>query len=139
VIGADPNAVLLLRAARVLEPLLNDLAFLGGCATGYKLRVITAPYFLATKLEAFYGRGKGDYAASHDLEDVLSVIDGRPELIEEVRHSDVALRLYLAEQFRLLMRKPRFLDAIPGHLLPDAASQARRGIVMERIEELAAK
>lgn len=30
--------------------------------TGLRIRVVTAPYFLATKLEAFRGRGKGGYA-----------------------------------------------------------------------------
>jgi hypothetical protein len=33
-----------------------------------RLRLVTAPYFLATKLEAFLGRGRGDFAGSHDLE-----------------------------------------------------------------------
>ena len=29
---------------------------------GLRIRVVTAPYFIATKLEAFRGRGRGDYA-----------------------------------------------------------------------------
>ncbi len=29
------------------------------------IRVISSPYFCATKLEAFDGRGAGDYLASH--------------------------------------------------------------------------
>src|SRR5271165_4850513 len=49
----------------------------------HEIRLITAPYFLATKLEAFHGRGKNDFG-SHDLEDIVTVIDGRPELVEEV-------------------------------------------------------
>src|SRR5215472_9289195 len=44
------------------------------------IRVVTAPFFLGTKLEAFKGRGKSDYFASHDLEDVIAVIDGRQSL-----------------------------------------------------------
>lgn len=42
-----------------------------------RIRVVPARYFTATKLEAFSGRGRGDYAGSHDLEDLLTVIDGR--------------------------------------------------------------
>jgi hypothetical protein len=42
-----------------------------------KVRAITAPYFLGTKLEAFHGRGHLDYFASHDLEDLIAVVDGR--------------------------------------------------------------
>ncbi len=39
---------------------------------GMDIRVVTAVYFLATKLEAFRGRGRNDYRASHDLEDVVA-------------------------------------------------------------------
>ena len=43
---------------------------------GLRICVVRAPYFLATKLEPFRGRGKGDYANSHDLEDLLTVHAG---------------------------------------------------------------
>jgi hypothetical protein len=42
--------------------------------SGPTIRVITAPYFLATKMEAFRGKGKMDFQASHDLEDFVAVI-----------------------------------------------------------------
>lgn len=53
------------------------------------IRVISAPYFCATKLEAFDGRGAGAYQASHDLEDIITVIDGRAEIIDEISHAPV--------------------------------------------------
>jgi len=40
--------------------------------------MVTGLYFLATKFAAFDGRGKGDYMASHDLEDIVAVVDGVP-------------------------------------------------------------
>ncbi len=52
--------------------------------TGLCIRVVNPAYFCATKLVAFASRGKGDYMASHDLEDLLSVIDGRRELVREI-------------------------------------------------------
>jgi len=39
------------------------------------IRVIAAPLFLATKFEAFLGRGRNDFLASHDLEDLITVLD----------------------------------------------------------------
>ena len=39
------------------------------------IRLVTGPYFLATKFEAFEGRGKGDYLLSHDLEDIIALVD----------------------------------------------------------------
>jgi hypothetical protein len=49
-----------------------------------RVRVVIAIYFCATKLEAFTGRGKGDYQSSHDLEDLIAVVDGRAELVTEI-------------------------------------------------------
>ena len=47
------------------------------------IQMVSAPYFLITKLEAFDGRGNGDYLLSHDIEDLIAVLDGRPETIDE--------------------------------------------------------
>ena len=101
------------------------------------IRLLTAPYFLATKLEAFRGRGQGDYLASHDIEDIITVIDGRPELIDEILASRHELRQYLATEFTKEMGSDDFREAIPGHLLPDESSQARLPIIIQRLEQIA--
>lgn len=106
--------------------------------SGMLIRVVTAPYFLATKLEAFDGRGGGDFLLSHDIEDCIAVIDGRPELVEEIQRVDESVRVYLAERFGALLKNAAFLDALPGHLPPDAASQARLPLLVGRIRAIAA-
>jgi hypothetical protein len=40
-----------------------------------ELRVVIAPYFVATKLEAFRGGDGGDFYAGRDLEGIVAVID----------------------------------------------------------------
>ena len=105
-------------------------------APSVDVRMVTAPYFLATKLEAFKGRGEGDYT-SHDLEDLLAVVDGRDGLLEEVRADTSELRKYLAAEIGALLTEPRFMNALPGHLLPDAASQSRIPLLLRRLKELA--
>ncbi len=52
--------------------------------SGQAIRAITPPYLVATKLEAWNGRGRGDHLASHDLEDVILLVDGREEIVAEV-------------------------------------------------------
>ncbi len=93
--------------------------------SGLALLVITAPLFLATKIEAFRNRGEEDYFASRDLEDIVAVVDGRPSLADEVNQSSDEVRTYVAQAVKTLLRERGFLDALPGYLLPDAASQAR--------------
>jgi len=92
---------------------------------GLRVRVITPVYFLATKLDAFNGRGNNDYGGSHDLEDVVAVVDGRPEIVREVRDAPEDVRVYIASETRRLLETRQFVDALPGMLLPDSASQAR--------------
>ena len=101
------------------------------------IRIVTAPYFLATKIEAFYGRGKGDFLVSHDMEDIIALIDGRPEIVEEIVTSPENLKAHLADQFRAYLELEQFLESISGHLRPDNASQARFPIIMERIRRIA--
>ncbi len=102
-----------------------------------KIRMVTAPYFLATKIEAFYGRGKKDFLASHDMEDIITVIDGRQEIIKEIYASSSNLRAYLSDQFQNFLTNELFIESLSGHLLPDKASQARLPILLERIREIA--
>jgi predicted nucleotidyltransferase len=106
-------------------------------ASDLTIRVVTAPLFLGTKLEAFKGRGKNDCFASHDLEDVIAVIDGRPSLWDEVLHAPKELRIYLAGETQKLLGRQEFMDALPGYLLPDPASQARLGNLLKILGNIA--
>ena len=80
------------------------------------INVITAPYFLATKLAAFHDRGKNDYFSSHDFEDIITVIDGRVELTAEIKNSDPSIRKFINKEFDRILADNHFHDALPGHL-----------------------
>lgn len=102
------------------------------------IRLVAPPYFVATKLDAFLGRGGGDYLSSHDLEDVLSVIDGRPELVAEIACAEPALPEFVAQVFGRLIADESFIDRLPGLLL-DGSPQQRTNIVMQRLQALCGK
>jgi hypothetical protein len=104
---------------------------------GLRIRVVTAPYFIATKLEAFRGRGRGDYGNSSDLEDLVAVLDGRPGIVREIA-AEARIRSYVSEQFRSLLGNPSFVDGLPGYFPPDEGSQGRIPIVMQRIRLISA-
>jgi hypothetical protein len=101
---------------------------------GESIRVITAPFFLGTKMEAFRGRGKMDFQASHDLEDFVAVIEGRDTLLEEIAASPQPLRQYLADAAKTLLAESRFLDVLPGFVLDDA----RVPLIERRLAAIAA-
>jgi predicted nucleotidyltransferase len=86
---------------------------LGGNLSFY---LISAPYFFATKYEAFRDRGKNDFYSSHDLEDIVALIDGRIELPLEIENCGFELRAYLSLVCTKLLSNQAFLDVLPGHL-----------------------
>jgi hypothetical protein len=100
--------------------------------SGRLIRVASAPCFLATKLVAFASRGAGDWQGSKDIEDLLAVIHGRMEIVEEIAHAPAELRSYLEEQARGLLLSGEFKGSIEGHLPGEDP-----GVVLGRLRVIA--
>jgi len=105
--------------------------------TGHEVRIVTPPLFIATKLEAFHGRGD-DLSSSHDLEDIMAVIDGRGEIVDEVANAPADARTYIGSQLGALLDNRDFVEALAGFLHPDSASQARRPLLEQRLRAISA-
>jgi hypothetical protein len=56
------------------------------------IRRLTPPLFIATKLEAYLWRGNNDLVSSRDAEDILSLVDGRQELVSEIAETEPGIR-----------------------------------------------
>ena len=110
-------------------------AFKARLSSDIEIRVADAPSFIATKLEAFLDRGAGDYLSSHDLEDVLSIVDGRPELVGELRAADPQLRAFVGTTLADLLADEGFLNALPGLVL-EGSPAVRTPIVLQRLRQL---
>ena len=106
--------------------------------SGTVIRLISAPAFMATKFEAFADRGRNDLLGSHDAEDIINLVDGRPALLTEVSAAPAELRSHLAERCRALLERPEFADAVAGMILPDEALAERVQTVLQRLMVLAA-
>jgi hypothetical protein len=63
------------------------------------------------------------------------VVDGRAELGDEARAASADLQEYLKHEFEGLLSNRDFLDALPGHLLSDTASQQRLGLVLKHMHQ----
>jgi predicted nucleotidyltransferase len=82
VVGWRPHAIPTIHAVRRSQGVATaETRLLPG---GLSIRLVAPAYFIATKLEAFFGRGKGDYFGSHDLEDLIAVVDGRLTIVGEI-------------------------------------------------------
>lgn len=102
------------------------------------VKFVLAPYYLATKIEAFHGRGNNDFMGSQDIEDIVAVVNGRESLIEEIGRMSTALRRYLGREFSRFLNDHRFVDSLDGHLGFQSHEQSRQATVMTRFRKIAA-
>ena len=105
--------------------------------SGVTIRLISAPALMATKFVAFEDRGNRDFLASHDLEDIINLIDGRPELIDEVAQSPTELRSYLSAQCQMLLNTPAFHDGLRRFIVPNSPQSGQVATVTQRLTRLA--
>lgn len=97
------------------------------------IRLVTSIYFLATKFEAFKGRGQNDLLGSRDIEDILNVVDGREELSHELLQAASDVKAYLITEFRALLTSPDILYAVQSTAGSDVG---REQLIFERIEQI---
>lgn len=83
---------------------------------GRTFKILPLPYFLATKFAAFHGRGAKDARMSHDLEDLVTVLDGGTQWIAQVQAADLEVRTFLCAEFQAILKDVRLQDAILGNL-----------------------
>jgi len=102
-------------------------------ADGSTIELVSAVAFLATKLEAYNGRGRGDCLRSKDIEDVIAILDGRPEIVIEVSESSDEVRSFIALELAALHVDPNFAYAVDGYLHEEPE---RSSIVYERVREI---
>lgn len=107
-------------------------------ADDLNVNAITAPYFLATKIEAFKSRGENDMLMSHDFEDIIAVVAGRNEIVEDIARSNAPLNEYLRAFFSGLLRDDQFEQILPGNLNDGPATQYRVQAVITRIKSILA-
>jgi hypothetical protein len=118
-------------------PAATASAMLIALPSGRRINLISGPAFLGTKFEAFHARGKSDVVTSHDLEDIINVIEGRQAIVEEVAAAAAGLRAYLAMKLRELEQHPDFANTLPGLVPYDELYQSRIDAIRHRIAAIA--
>lgn len=103
---------------------------------GLQAPVVSAPIFLATKLEAYHDRGKGDFQASHDIEDVVSVIDGCADIVEQTASAPQTVRRFVVRELSSWTSRTEWTDLVSGHLSGISLSAGRERIVCGRIRAI---
>lgn len=85
------------------------------------VKIFTAPYFLASKIEAFKSRGKNeqeeyDGRTSTDFEDLIFVLQNRRSIWDEINSVDEKLKSYYIDAFSWLLDHPNFEEWVNAHV-----------------------
>jgi predicted nucleotidyltransferase len=99
------------------------------------IRILPLPYFLATKLEAFFRRGAHDLYASHDLEDILYIFNYTTDLVVQVLAADQELLDYLKACVERILGDDKIMAAIPAHLYYESADE-RMEIIIDKMKNI---
>ena len=86
--------------------------------------IFPLPYFIACKLEAFKARGGNDPRLSHDMEDIMTILDGLSSLDKLALADDMVVG-YLKKNFKQLLSDSLFLECISCHIEAGPINKAR--------------
>ncbi len=79
------------------------------------INIFQVGYFIASKIEAFKNRSNKDYRYSHDIEDIITVLDGLKSF-DSLIYVPEDLKGYLQKEFDNFISDSRFIEAIAGHI-----------------------
>lgn len=100
------------------------------------IKILPLPYFLASKMEAFFDRGIKDLYGSHDFEDILYIFNYTSKLEEQIVSADEEVMKYLRDCTQNILNNDKILAVIPGHLYYETADE-RFEIIKGKIETIA--
>ena len=103
-------------------------------AKDQEIKILSAPCYLATKFEAFNDRGS-DYRTSHDMEDIIYVLDNRTSIVEEIAKDNSSIANFIKEQLQNIINKGLLQEVLMAHIHPLMVEE-RLPIVEEKIIQI---
>ena len=103
---------------------------------GTPVRVVSPPFFVALKLEAFEDRGRGDFVGSTDFEDVICLFNGRGTLVNEIMAEPIVCPA-ISEKFATYLGNPDIEDAVMGFVQTESRPEDRFAAIMSAFRKLA--
>lgn len=97
------------------------------------IKIFRPEYFLASKLEAFNNRGKGDGRMSTDFEDIVYILNNRTSIWQELTSAAAPVKTYLKDVFSELLHNKYIDEWISAHL--EYTEQERQYFILGSVQE----
>jgi hypothetical protein len=99
------------------------------------IKILSLPYFLATKFAAFSDRGRKDPRTSHDFEDIVYLLNYTSYLKPAVLKADKEVQSYLKQAFLEILDSPILQEAVIGNLFYEN-QMARFNKILNLLKEI---
>ena len=102
------------------------------------IKILTAPYFIASKLEAFfspYRKYHLDPYASHDFEDIIYILDNCVNIFSLIQNSNETVRSYIQQRFDYLLKNKPIIYVLSG-ILRDSENETRVFEIFKNISSI---
>lgn len=103
-------------------------------AVDEEIQILSAPAYLATKLEAFKSRGN-DYRTSHDFEDIVYLFDNRMTIVPEIEQAHPDIKGFLLQEINKILESPHLEEILSAHLHPFVIDE-RYPVVLGKMQQI---
>ena len=79
---------------------------------GVEIAIFPPEVYLASKIEAFNNRGSQDFRQSHDFEDIIYLLDNKPDIQTDIVNSDDQVREFIKKEFSDLLLRSDLLEGV---------------------------
>lgn len=103
---------------------------------GFIIKIFPPEYFLASKIDAFWDRGRKDMRLSTDFEDVVFMFNSRKELLSEIKNSSTNVLKYIIEKMNYFISHQDIEEGIIA-VLPYGSGDERMRYIKNLMQEAA--
>lgn len=98
------------------------------------IKIFSPSYLLASKIEAFRGRGEGSFYWSSDIEDIITLLDGCASLESDLQKAESNVRKFVQQWFQSELDSLQ--EVAPAFLSPVARNSGRTQLLLNLIQRL---
>lgn len=103
--------------------------------SGKKINIFPVAYVLASKIEAFKSRGNQNFYTSSDVEDIVLLLDGCPDLENKIQQAETKVKKFIKEWFKNELEN--LIEIAPSQLSFTAKNAGREKLLLSLIKRLA--
>ncbi len=102
---------------------------------GMQIKAFSPVYFIAAKIESFVRTSGGDFRMSEDFEDIVFVLENRPEIGREMVSAFHEVRQYIQQHFQRFLLSPLLEEGL-YNVLPHDVHEAHIQGILQLMQEV---